>query len=97
MFIHAAYAARHCYTKVAQQTANTDVLVITISQMSHLGLAELWLEFGVVKHYHAISVHDIVSSLSCERLASALHALTRCDTTSAFTGMQWEIHLYSTF
>ena len=71
MFIHAAHAARHGYTKVALQTVDTDVLVIAISQMSHLGLAELWLEFGVGKHYHVISVHDIALSLGCEK-ASAL-------------------------
>ena len=88
MLIHAAHATRHGHTKVVLRTVDTDVLVIAISQMSNLGLAEIWLEFGVSKHYRVISVHNIVSSVGYEK-ASALpffHALTGCDTTSAFAG-----------
>jgi len=88
MFIHAAHAARHGHTKVVLQTVDTDVLVLAVAQTSHLGLAELWSEFGVGKHYRVISASNIASVLGYEK-SSALpffHALTGCDTTSAFSG-----------
>jgi len=47
MLIHAAHVARQGHTKVALRTVDTDVLAIAVSQMNHLGLAEL--EFGVGK------------------------------------------------
>ena len=56
----AAHAVRHGHTKVALQTVDTDVLVLAISQMNHLALTELWLEFGVGKNYRVISVHITV-------------------------------------
>ena len=43
---------------------DTDVLVLAISQMQNLNLSELWLEFGVGKHYHVIPVHLIAIRIS---------------------------------
>ena len=46
MIIH---AARLSHTKVALQTVDSDVLVVTISQMYRLRLTELWLDLELVK------------------------------------------------
>ena len=43
---------------------DTDVLVLAISQMQNLNLSELWLEFGVGKHYRVIPVHLIAIRIS---------------------------------
>ena len=51
MLLHAAHAARNGHSKVVLQTVDTDVVVLAISQMHNLHLSELWLEFGVGKHY----------------------------------------------
>ena len=60
-------------------------------------MAELWIEFGVGKHYRFIPAHLISDSLGPEK-AKALpffHAITGCDTTSAFAGigkrMAWDV------
>ena len=57
MLLHAVHTARHGHTKGVLRTMDTDVLVLAISQMQNLNLSELWLEFGVGKHYHVIPVH----------------------------------------
>ena len=73
---------------------DTDVLVLAIAQMSHLALTELWLEFGDGKNYCLISVHTIASRMDYEKARALLffHALTGCDTTSAFTGRGKKLH-----
>ena len=75
--------------KVSIRTVDTDVIVLAVSQFQHLQLAELWIEFGVGKHYRFIPAHLISDSLGPEK-AKALpffHAITGCDTTSAFAGI----------
>ena len=68
-------------------------LVLVIAQMSHFRLAELWLEFGVGKHYRIISAHNIASVMSYEKASTLqfFHALTGCDTTSALEKSAWTI------
>ena len=88
MLLHTVHATRHGHTKVVLRTVDTDVLVLAISQMQNLNLSELWLEFGVGKHYRVIPVHLIAVRIGPVK-ASALpffHALTGCDTPSAFAG-----------
>jgi len=94
MFI---FSRMHCVCKQKQiyffpfGARITDVLVFCVLyflQMQHT--EELWLYMGAVsggkdgRRY--IPVHDLCSSLfniTCQILPS-IHALTRCDTTSAF-------------
>ena len=49
----------HGHSKVDMLTVDTNVVVLAISQMHNLQLLELWLEFGVGKHYRVIPVHSI--------------------------------------
>ena len=57
----------HGHSKVVMQTADTDVVVLVISQMHNLQLLELWLEFGVGKHYRVIPVHSISVRIGPEK------------------------------
>ena len=100
MFLHVAHAAKHGHQKVSIRTVDTDVVVLAVAQIQHLQISELWIEFGIGKHYRFIPAHLVALSMGPER-ASALpffHALTGCDTTSAFCGIgkktawdAWEI------
>ena len=80
MLLHAAHAARHGHSKVVLQTVDTDVLVLAISQMHKLPLLELWLEFGVGKHYRVIPIHSISARIGQEKSGALpfFHALTGC-------------------
>ena len=89
MLLHVAHATAHGHQKVSIRTVDTDVIVLAVSQFQHLQLAELWIEFGVGKHYRFMPAHLIADSLGPEK-AKALpffHAITGCDTTSAFAGI----------
>ena len=49
---------------------------------------KLWIAFGIRQNYRYILVHDIVGELGPSKALAlpAFHALTVCDTTSAFFG-----------
>ena len=67
---------------------DTDVVVLAISNFDEIGAHELWIGFGVGKHFHYIPIHEIVKKMSSEmrKALPAFHALTGCDTTSFFSG-----------
>ena len=55
---------------------------------NHLNADELWLAFGTKPHSQYIPIHEIVAGLD-PRICTTLpvfHALTGCDTVSAFGG-----------
>uniref|UniRef100_H3APT7 Uncharacterized protein n=1 Tax=Latimeria chalumnae TaxID=7897 RepID=H3APT7_LATCH len=82
------HAARQGHSKLLLTTVDTDVVVLAMAQAHHLQVSELWLAFGVGKHYRFIPAHSISSSMGPEK-ATALpffHALTGCDITLAFAG-----------
>ena len=89
MLLHVAHATKHGHQKVSIWTVDTDVIVLAVAQIQHLQISELWIEFGVGKHYHFIPAHLVALNMGPEK-ASALpffHALTGCDTASAFCGI----------
>ena len=89
MLLHVAHATAHGHHRVGIQTVDTDVVVLAVAQFQNLQMEELWIEFGVGKHYRFIPAHLIATSLGPEK-AKALpffHAITGCDTTSAFAGI----------
>ena len=70
------------------QTVDTDVLVLAIACFFTMQATELWMAFGVGKHFKMIPVHDVSEALE-ETRSKALpmfHALTGSDTTSFFAG-----------
>ena len=80
--------AGHC--PVIVRTSDIDVVVLVVSAFVALGqqIDELWIVFGMRQHYRYIPVHYIVRELRPSKALAlpAFHALTGCDTTSAFLG-----------
>ena len=78
MFLCVTHAAKHGHQKVNIWTVDTDVVVLAVTQIQHLQISELWIEFGIGKHYRFIPAYLVALSMGPER-ASALpvfHALT---------------------
>ena len=76
---------------------DTDVVVLAVSHAHLIGVTELWIAFGVGKHYRLIAAHSIASAIGSEKVKALpfFHALTGCDTTSTFAGRSkktaWDI------
>ena len=90
MMLHLADMVRNNITKVRIRTVDTDVLVISIAYYHQItGLEELWVAFGTGKCYRYIPVHTIARRLGDEKCKALLgfHALTGCDSVSAFYGI----------
>jgi hypothetical protein len=88
VLLHAAHAVKKGHTKVLIRTVDNDVVVLDVAYTQRLGIQELWVAFGVGKHFRYIPVHQIATDLgvqSCEALPF-FHAFTGCDTVSAFCG-----------
>lgn len=86
LLLHAADAGKCGFTKVMLRTVDTDVLVIAIATFHELALSELWIAFGVGKHFRFMPVHDIASSMGQQksRALLAFYAFTGSDQTSSF-------------
>ena len=96
IILHSYHAAGSGYDTVKIRTVDTDVVVLAISFFSRLNVSELWIHYGVGRSARLIAVHEISASLAptkCSVFAPTkcsvlpiFHALTGCDTTSAFYG-----------
>ena len=87
-FLHATDAVRKGCSKLCLRTVDTDVVVLVIAMFNHLNADGLWLAFGTKSHFRYIPIHEIVAGLD-PRICTTLpvfHALTGCDTVSAFGG-----------
>ena len=63
LLLHAADVGKCGLNKIMLRTADTDVLVIAIAAFHELAFSELWIAFGVGKHFRFVPVHDIASSM----------------------------------
>ena len=70
------------------RTVDTDVVVLAVANFLKLGAETLWVAFGVGSNFRYLAVHEIVNVLGIERcsILPGFHALTGCDTVSAFFG-----------
>ena len=74
--------------KVPVRTVDTDVLVIAVALYDKIKADELWVSFGKASSLRYVPVHKLCSTMDprkCTTL-SIFHALTGCDTVSAFSG-----------
>ena len=88
LFVHVADALWKGFQKVMVHTVDTDVVVLAIAKFNQIGADKLWLAFGTRSNFRYIPVHDVVAGRD-PRICAALpvlHALTECDTLSAFSG-----------
>lgn len=90
--IHVIHALQSGYTRVLVRTVDTDVVVILVGKFGRLIVersdADVWIAFGMRKNFTFISVNKLCASLGENRARGlpVFHALTGCDTTSAFVG-----------
>ena len=90
--VHIVHALQQGIKIIEVRTVDTDVIAILAGAYFKLALAyplaDIWVAFGKGKKFRFYSINYICASLG-ELKARALpvfHALTGCDTTSAFRG-----------
>lgn len=87
MLLHAADAADCGHKKLMIRTVDTDVVVLAMAHFEKITVDKLWISFGTGKAYRLIPAHDTARSFGQEKAALLFfHAITGCDTTSAFSG-----------
>ena len=89
MMLHVAHAAQHGHRKILVRTIDTDVVVLAVMVSQTLPSdTEVWLAFGTGKGFQYLAAHRMSSCLGPEKSLALpmFHALTGCDTVSAFVG-----------
>ena len=82
MLLHVAHAASHEHSKILIQTVDTDVVAIAVRIFQLLeALQQLW------KSFRYLTIHGIAAAMGPQKALALpmFHALTGCDTVSAFT------------
>ena len=89
---HVLHALQQGLTTVQVRAVDTDVVVVLTGVLHKLLLsqpkADIWVAFGVGKNYRLYSINALSTSLGTKRSQALpmLHAISGCDTTSAFWG-----------
>ena len=89
MLLHVAHAAQYGHNRILIRTVDTDVVVLAVMVAQTLPAEdEVWLAFGTGKSFRYLAAHRIAAYLGPEksRALPMFHALTGCDTVSAFIG-----------
>ena len=89
MMLHVDHAAQHDHHHILVRTVDTDVVVLAVMVAETLPADnEVWIAFGTGKHLRYLAAHQMAACLgSAKSLAlPVFHALTGCDTVSAFVG-----------
>ena len=90
LFLHVADAVYSGHNSVLIRTTDSDVVVIAVHVITHMKnkIEELWIAFGSGRSFHYIPVHTTANNLDPSKSLAlpAFHALTGCDTVSAFFG-----------
>ncbi|KAG7163357.1 hypothetical protein Hamer_G004492 [Homarus americanus] len=90
MMVHAADALECGHRRILIRTVDTDVVILAVALANERSeiLDELWLTFGTGKNRRYIEAHQIAKALGPEksRALPVFHAITSCDTVSAFAG-----------
>ena len=90
--VHILHALEQGIKTIVVCTVDTDVIVILTGVFFELTaskpLADIWVAFGTGKIFRLYSINAICTYLGKERTQALpiFHALTGCDTTSAFRG-----------
>ena len=90
--VHISHALEQGMKVIKVRTVDTDVVTILIGAYFNLAMTQpqvdIWVAFGMGKNFRFYSINDICSSLgeAKSRALPVFHALTGCDTVSAFKG-----------
>ena len=89
LLFHASHAFRHGFCKVMIHATDTDVVVLAVAVSSALEDGEIWVAFGHGSTLRYIPCHLIAAELGSETSRGLLfmHALSGCNTVSAFHGI----------
>ena len=88
LILHVADAVLKGHMRVGIRTVDTDVLILAVASFDKIKLDELWVIIDTGSNLQCIAVHELVATMD-PRCCSSLpifHALTGCDTVSAFSG-----------
>ncbi|QQP49586.1 uncharacterized protein LOC103506659 [Caligus rogercresseyi] len=88
LLLHISDAVQKGLKKVTIRTVDTDVVVLAVALFRRIKPEEMWIAFGGGTSFRHISVHEIANKLDPSTCAAfpLFHALTGCDTVSAFAG-----------
>ena len=88
LILHVADAVLKGHTRVGIRTVDTNVLVLAVASFDKIKPDELWVIIGTVSYLRCIAVHELVATMDprCYSSLPIFHALTGCDTVSAFSG-----------
>ena len=88
LLLYTADVGKCGFKKVMLRTLDTDV-VLAITTFHDHGLSELWVAFGVRKHFQSVPVHLIPSSMGRQksRALLAFHSFAGCEQTSSFANI----------
>ena len=77
------------HPKVVIQSPDIDVVILSVAHFEDLQCQELWFKTGVKDKQRYIPIHSIHSFLgkSLSNCLQSFHAVTGCDSTSAFSGI----------
>lgn len=88
LLLHVAGAVQKGSKKVTICTVDTDVVVVAASSFSKINPDELWVALGTGSRFRYIAIHELVVTMNPRQCFTlpVCHALTGCDTVSAFAG-----------
>ncbi|CAB3983851.1 Hypothetical predicted protein [Paramuricea clavata] len=88
LLLHVKHAS-NTHQRVVLQSPDTDVAVLCVAHFQNIRCCELWFQTGLKDKARFIPIHSLQSSLGplLSKALPAYHALTGCDTTSAFSGI----------
>ena len=87
LFLHVQDCSRSG-SRVMIRSADTDVIVLAVANFRRLPVQEIWIAFGVGKHFRYLPAHKIALQLgpqSSEALPM-FHVFSGCDSVSFFAG-----------
>ena len=86
LMLHVCDIKKSGLAKIAIRTVDSDVVVLAVSFALELNVEELWIHYGTGKNIRNIAAHEIAQVLGTEKCRALrfFHALSGCDTVSAF-------------
>ena len=89
LLLYAKHATKDV-ERVAIQSPDSDVLVLSVSHCEEIGCGELWFRTGFKHRIRYIPVHKIAARLGTQlrKAIPAFHTLKGCDSTSSLSGTE---------
>ena len=88
IFLHLEDIVKEGGDKFTIRTVDTDVEVLGVAASQRLSHIQLWIAYGLGKHFRFLAAHEIATALGPSKCRALLffHALSGCDIVSFFHG-----------